>query len=290
MSKKDTAHQLIQSAHSIAVLTGAGVSAESGIPTFRGAGGYWRNLRFEDLATPQGFARNPKLVWEWYEERRRGIAEAKPNAGHYALRDLERTKPIFSLITQNVDGLHDLAGSTNIIKLHGDLWTVRCLNCGTERVDRSRLTPLPPHCACGGMLRPGVVRFGEELPPGAMERAADAVRVAADVADSSRNLRAEVYPAVRSYPDGQSRNRGKPGKPPRSPIASLRSPCAEPQPEILPPLLSRLSEKNSSRLSKHSFRSPALRVFNRDLPSLNTALEDNPSRTRLSLSCRGKIR
>src|SRR5271156_4820301 len=120
----------------IAVLTGAGVSAESGIPTFRSNGGYWQEHRFEDLATPEGFARDPKFVWTWYEERRRAIAQARPNAGHQALVTLERTKRFFALITQNVDGLHDLAGSKNAIELHGDIWTVRCLKCGSERVDR----------------------------------------------------------------------------------------------------------------------------------------------------------
>jgi NAD-dependent deacetylase len=234
MNSNDAAHQLIQSAHSIAVLTGAGVSAESGIPTFRGAGGYWRNLRFEDLATPQGFARNPKLVWEWYEERRRGIAQAKPNAGHYALRDLERTKPVFTLITQNVDGLHDLAGSTNIVKLHGDIWTVRCLSCGAERLDRSQLTPLPPHCACGGMLRPGVVWFGEELPPGAMERAEDAVR-AADVLIVA-GTSAQVYPAAGLIPMAKAVIEINPEATPFSDRVafSLRGTSAE----ILPQLLS----------------------------------------------------
>src|SRR5437588_349886 len=103
--------EAVRKAKSIAVLTGAGVSAESGIPTFRSNGGFWQNQRFEDLATPQGFARDPKFVWQWYEERRRGIAGAKPNAGHDALVKLEQRTPDFTLITQNVDGLHDAAGS-----------------------------------------------------------------------------------------------------------------------------------------------------------------------------------
>jgi NAD-dependent deacetylase len=182
----------------VAVLTGAGVSAESGIPTFRSNGGYWRQHRFEDLATPEGFARDPKFVWTWYEERRRAIAAARPNAGHEALVEMEKRVAVFTLITQNVDGLHDLAGSKNVIKLHGDIWTVRCLKCGKERVDRSELNDLPPHCACGGMLRPGVVWFGEMLPEGAMERATAAVR-AADlliVAGTS----AQVYPAAGLIP------------------------------------------------------------------------------------------
>jgi NAD-dependent deacetylase len=177
-----------------AVLTGAGVSAESGIPTFRSNGGYWKQYRFEDLATPAAFARDPKFVWTWYEERRRTIAAARPNAGHLALAEMEKRAASFTLITQNVDGLHDLAGSKNIIKLHGDIWTLRCLKCGAEEVDRSELNDLPPPCDCGGILRPGVVWFGEALPEGAMERAAAAVR-ASDwliVAGTS----AQVYPAA----------------------------------------------------------------------------------------------
>src|ERR1700684_2813805 len=189
---------LLKPSSKIAVLTGAGVSAESGIPTFRSNGGFWQQYRFEDLATPEAFARDPKFVWTWYEERRRAIALVKPNAGHEALAALERQKPVFTLITQNVDGLHDLAGSKNLIKLHGDIWTVRCLKCGKERVDRSELNDLPPHCICGGMLRPGVVWLGEGLPKGAMERATAAVQ-AADlliVAGTS----AQVYPAAGLIP------------------------------------------------------------------------------------------
>jgi NAD-dependent deacetylase len=192
------AANLLKSAANVAVLTGAGVSAESGIPTFRSNGGYWQQYRFEDLATPQAFARDPKFVWTWYEERRRAIAAAKPNAGHLALAALEKTKPFFTLITQNVDGLHDLAGSQNIIKLHGDIWNVRCLNCGDERVDRCRLEDLPPHCHCGGLLRPGVVWFGEMLPEGALERATAAVR-AADVLIVA-GTSAQVYPAAGLIP------------------------------------------------------------------------------------------
>ena len=189
---------LLQSAASVAVLTGAGVSAESGIPTFRSGGGYWHQYRFEDLATPEAFARDPKFVWTWYEERRRAIAKARPNAGHLALVELEKRKPRFTLITQNVDGLHDLAGSKNVIKLHGDIWNVRCLACGVERVDRTELNDLPPHCKCGGMLRPGVVWFGEMLPEGAMERATAAVH-AADVLIVA-GTSAQVYPAAGLIP------------------------------------------------------------------------------------------
>jgi len=149
-------------------LTGAGISAESGIPTFRGAGGLWRNYRAEDLATPAAFERDPALLWEWYAWRRGLVARARPNAGHEALAAYERTRADgeWGLVTQNVDGLHARAGSRDPIELHGSLWRVRCVLCGVERVDeRAAMDPLPPHCAaCGGLERPGVVWFGEPLP------------------------------------------------------------------------------------------------------------------------------
>ena len=162
----------IAAAKSVAALTGAGISAESGIPTFRGAGGLWREYRAEDLATPEAFARDPKLVWEWYDWRRGVIAAAEPNGGHRALAELERRVPNFNLITQNVDGLHDRAGSRRILKVHGDIWTVRCTVCGRERQDlRVKIPDLPPRCACGGVERPGVVWFGEALPGNVWARA-----------------------------------------------------------------------------------------------------------------------
>jgi NAD-dependent protein deacetylase/lipoamidase len=156
---------LLDQAPAIAALTGAGISAESGIPTFRGPGGLWRTYRAENLATPEAFARDPKLVWEWYNFRRRVIAGVEPNAGHRALAELERRKENFSLITQNVDGLHDRAGSRNLFKIHGDIWTLRCTVCAHERSETATPLPeVPPYCACGGMERPGVVWFGEGLP------------------------------------------------------------------------------------------------------------------------------
>jgi NAD-dependent deacetylase len=165
----------IASAGSIAALTGAGISAESGIPTFRGAGGLWREYRAEDLATPEAFSRDPKLVWEWYDWRRSLIAAAEPNAGHLALAELARRGPKFTLITQNVDGLHDRAGSTGVLKVHGDIWTVRCVSCGQEWEDRrAKLPELPPRCRCGGIERPGVVWFGESLPGNVWAQAEDA--------------------------------------------------------------------------------------------------------------------
>lgn len=154
-------------------MTGAGISAESGVPTFRGAGGLWRTFRAEDLATPQAFQRDPKLVWEWYDWRRQWLLTVEPNAGHRALVELEeRLGDGFVLITQNVDGLHDRAGSHRVLKLHGDIWEVRCIECGRRsRDERAPLPDVPPRCECGGLLRPGVVWFGEALPEGVFERA-----------------------------------------------------------------------------------------------------------------------
>jgi NAD-dependent deacetylase len=166
------ARQWLAEADAVAILTGAGISAESGVPTFRGDGGLWREHKPEDLATPEAFARDPKLVWEWYDWRRGLIAQAAPNAAHRALVQLETRKPRFTLITQNVDGLHDLAGNGKILKLHGDIWRMRCTTCGANFPNRRVPLPkLPPHCACGGMARPGVVWFGEPLPEGIMQEA-----------------------------------------------------------------------------------------------------------------------
>jgi NAD-dependent deacetylase len=169
----------LRDASSIAVLTGAGVSAESGVPTFRGNSGLWKQYRAEELATPGAFARDPKLVWEWYDWRRSLIAQAKPNPGHYALAAAEARAAKFTLITQNVDGLHELSGSRNVLRLHGSIWMLRCLECGRECEDRRTPLPeLPPRCECGGMLRPGVVWFGEALPAKIWREAEQAARQA----------------------------------------------------------------------------------------------------------------
>ena len=169
----------IAAAESIAVLTGAGISAESGVPTFRGSEGLWRRFRPEDLATPKAFARDPNLVWEWYDWRRGLVAKAHPNPGHKALAELETRQAKFTLITQNVDGLHDSAGSKNILKLHGDIWHIRCTQCAKSWHDPSvPLTKIPPHCDCGALARPDIVWFGEALPVGVWNRAFRAVQSA----------------------------------------------------------------------------------------------------------------
>ena len=156
------AGQRLRAARRVVALTGAGISAESGVPTFRGPGGLWRQYRPEDLATPEAFARDPRLVWEWYAWRRETIAPLRPNAAHDALVALEKRTPEFLLATQNVDGLHAAAGSRRIVELHGTIWRLRCTSCGEERDDRRvPLAEIPPRCDCGALLRPGVVWFGE---------------------------------------------------------------------------------------------------------------------------------
>ena len=157
-----TAAEILRDSGHIAVLTGAGISAESGVPTFRGEHGLWKQFRAEELATPEAFARDPKLVWEWYDWRRGIIAKVEPNRGHWTLAKWEEIFPEFTLITQNVDGLHAKAGSKNILELHGNIWKVRCTK--EEAVTENYAVPLneiPPTCpVCGAMLRPHIVWFG----------------------------------------------------------------------------------------------------------------------------------
>jgi NAD-dependent deacetylase len=168
---------LLNSAGHIVVLTGAGVSAESGVPTFRDAQtGLWAKYDPADLATPEAFSRDPELVSRWYDERRCNVAKCLPNAGHVALAQLQShalsSGKIFTLITQNVDRLHQAAGSADVIELHGTLWVWRCTECGIESEERGPAFGVyPPRCSCGGRRRPGVVWFGEGLPKQALLRA-----------------------------------------------------------------------------------------------------------------------
>src|ERR1035441_6117277 len=204
----EQAREWLRSATAVAVLTGAGISAESGIPTFRGTGGLWRDYKPEDLATPEAFARDPRLVWEWYNWRRAAIQQAKPNAGHAALVRLEIQKPNFTLITQNVDGLHDMAGSGRILKLHGDIWRMRCTSCGSNWPDRrGPVSKLPPRTGCGGLggprgggawARAGVVWSGEPLPEGMIQEAQHATLAAQVLLVVGTS--AQVYPAAGLIP------------------------------------------------------------------------------------------
>ncbi|HEX5045036.1 MAG TPA: NAD-dependent protein deacylase [Candidatus Polarisedimenticolaceae bacterium] len=164
----------------IVALTGAGVSAESGLATFRGPGGLWKGHEPQDLATPGAFARDPLLVWRFYAWRRACAAAALPNPAHHALAALSAARPETRIVTQNVDGLHERAGTPDVLRLHGSLWRLRCVEEGEEHEDlRGDLGPLPPRCACGALLRPAVVWFGEALPPGVLAAAQAAVRQAA---------------------------------------------------------------------------------------------------------------
>jgi NAD-dependent deacetylase len=162
----------------------------------------WREFKPEDLATPEAFARDPKLCWEWYSWRRGLIARVEPNAGHAAIAELEQCVPSFTLITQNVDGLHQRAGSKNILEIHGSIWLLRCTVCGREWSDLSPALALPPLCECGCLARPGVVWFGENLNPkiwSSAEHAAVTCNVLLVVGTS-----AVVYPAAGLVPLARS--------------------------------------------------------------------------------------
>jgi len=165
----------------VLVLTGAGVSAESGIPTFRGNDGYWRNLDPTKLATPEAFARDPQLVWDWYRERRQRIRNARPNAAHEAIARLARWTDEFLLVTQNVDDLHARAGvaAEKMVQIHGDIFVTRCSHCELCRCDykheheHEHELGIPTCSKCGAFMRPGVVWFGEQLPRNELERLED---------------------------------------------------------------------------------------------------------------------
>ena len=172
----------MRAAERVVVLTGAGISAESGVPVFRGPGGLWREFRPDQLATPEAFRRQPELVWDWYLWRRARIAEVRPTAGHLAIARWQQQRAGVSLLTQNVDGLHARAGSAGAIELHGNVWRVRCAAaCGVTGQDEPTVAPRTSfRCACGAWLRPDVVWFGEALDVSAIETAI-AVAEAADL-------------------------------------------------------------------------------------------------------------
>ena len=169
---------LLQRDLKLVALTGAGASQESGLRTFRDAQtGLWAQYKPEELASPQAFARDPKLIWDWYAWRREAIKGVRPNPGHYALVEFEKRIPQFTLITQNVDGLHRMAGNQNVLELHGNIQRVRCSECYLFTETWGDDTEAVPQCsACGGLLRPDVVWFGESLPRGQLEAAVEAAR------------------------------------------------------------------------------------------------------------------
>jgi len=170
--------EALRKARHVAVLTGAGVSAESGVPTFRDAQqGLWAAYDPAELATPEAFLRNPQLVWAWYAWRRKLVTAVMPNAGHLALVEIEKRVPQFTLITQNVDGLHQRAGSRGVIELHGNIGRAICFDEGTVVAEAAETGDVPARCPnCGGLVRPDVVWFGEPLPQLAIEAAAHAAR------------------------------------------------------------------------------------------------------------------
>lgn len=198
----DTLLERLASAQSVGVLTGAGISAESGVPTFRDSDGLWQKLRPEELANVDAFLRNPVLVQGWYAHRRSVVEEVQPNPGHLALAELEQITVgrggSFLLATQNVDGLHERAGSRQLVELHGSLMRTYCIDCETDAdadVLKHMESGVKANCtSCGGLLRPDVVWFGEILPEGAMEQAAEAA-AKADVYFSI-GTSAVVYPAA----------------------------------------------------------------------------------------------
>lgn len=162
----------IEKCKNLVVFTGAGISKESGIPTFRDADGLWKNFRVEELATPEAFERDPVRVWEWYLWRKEKIGQCKPNSCHLLVSRWEKEIENFWLITQNIDGLHRKAGNKKILELHGNIWYTRCMRCNEVKEDLSTTSPsLPPKCNCGGILRPHIVWFGEALDSDVLDKA-----------------------------------------------------------------------------------------------------------------------
>ena len=187
----------VRSAERVVVFSGAGVSRESGLDTFRGAGGLWERMRPEELATPQAFQADPEKVWRWYAWRYRRLAEALPNPAHHAIARLETVFPSSVVVTQNVDGLHRRAGSRNLLELHGTLAQACCNRCGSRREMGEAVAESPeepPACACGGRYRPAVVWFGELLPRETLDQASEAT-TACDLF-LSVGTSATVYPAA----------------------------------------------------------------------------------------------
>jgi NAD-dependent deacetylase len=226
----------LQAARRITVLTGAGVSAASGVPTFRGPGGLWRNYQATDLATPEAFRRDPALVWEWYAWRRHVIAGCAPNAAHEVLARWSR-RDGFTLVTQNVDGLHERAGTHNVIRYHGSIWRLGCsAGCGAKEWEDLSvpLDPLPPRCpSCGALARPGVVWFGETIPPDAARAAQDATACDVFVSIGTSSV---VYPAAGLIAEARSRGAFTIEINPEATGASVDAAITEPAEMVLPML------------------------------------------------------
>jgi NAD-dependent deacetylase len=185
----------LESAHNVVVFTGAGVSAESGVPTFRDAQtGLWANFRPEELASPDAFRENPQRIWDWYAWRRQLCLEVEPNAAHSALAAMQHRFAHFALITQNVDGLHQRAGSSDVIELHGNIHGLHCFSCGKRGGEWPEPAGQVLSCTCGGLLRPDIVWFGEMLPETAL-RQAERASIEADVL-LSIGTSSLVYPAA----------------------------------------------------------------------------------------------
>ena len=163
MKMFDNVTKKLRDSKKIVFVTGAGISQESGIPTFRGKDGHWRKYDPMKLASIDAFYDDPKLVWEWYEDRRKNILAAKPNVGHFAISKMEKFKNVV-VLTQNIDGLHQRSGSTNVLELHGSIIRIKCTVCNFSGDITDNFELLPPKCECGNMLRPDVVWFGEALP------------------------------------------------------------------------------------------------------------------------------
>ena len=163
MKMFDNVSQKLRDSKKIVFVTGAGISQESGIPTFRGKDGHWRNHDPMKLASIDAFFDDPKLVWEWYEDRRKNILAARPNVGHFAISKMEKFKDVV-VLTQNIDGLHQRSGSTNVLELHGSIIRIKCTLCNFSDNIIENFESLPPKCECGNVLRPDVVWFGEALP------------------------------------------------------------------------------------------------------------------------------
>jgi len=177
---KVEAKERLYSASRPLFMTGSGISAESGVPTFRGEDGLWKGANPQELATPGAFNKDPWHVWQWYDWRRSIIAKVSPSAAHLAMALFRQDAGGVPVITQNVDGLHQMAGSTDVFELHGSIWRLRCVSCALEGEDRVTGISGPPICTCGGMQRPGVVWFGEALPEDVLRRSME-LAGAADV-------------------------------------------------------------------------------------------------------------